>query len=164
MLFKVCPFYLVVAYEPQFRVRVPPSSRRFGLFPQRVFHKTNLHGHERVVGKPGGRRRSCFFLYDDFRCLDPCAAFPVVPVAHADESGAVFSNQLFRPLLSRFQLQPRYHSVFCCVKLEFLPSRDLLPSLQLLRRHEVVHEPVGLFQPVQLGLCGGVFELFQGLR
>ena len=101
MLFKVSSFDLVEAYVQHFRVRVPPSPRRPGFFPQAVFGKPNLHGNKRVVGKHGGLRRPCFFLHDDFRGLDPCAALPVVPAAHADESVGVFVNKLFRPLLSR---------------------------------------------------------------
>jgi hypothetical protein len=107
---KGVPSMLPYPYEPEPLVGVPLPAGRLdhrsqvqigGGDPDRDL---GLRGEPRLGRFPVG-----FFDYQ-FDSLQPLPRLGIIPVAHADQSGAVFHHQPFSPSLPRFENQTSFHA------------------------------------------------------
>lgn len=123
MLFQHRSLDVFIPDEPHLYVRIPSAFCRLRRLLQRFFRVGDLYRNKVAIGKFPSRRCPRRFIDDDFRGLYPHTARLIIPIAHADKCAAVYCEQPFRPLLARFQFQPRYH----CLSLRMeKPVRNVL--------------------------------------
>ena len=110
MPFHRCARNVAVPYEPELLVGVPRAVGSFDRRSQGQIGGADPDRDQGFSGKPHGRLLPVGFLDNQLERLQPLTLLGIIPVAHANQGGAVLFNQSFGPSLPRFENQTRFHA------------------------------------------------------
>jgi len=111
MLFQGGAGYLSVFHEPELLFRIPPSACCFGLRSRRHVEGVDAQGDKRVDRITRRGRGPVSTFHDQLDRLQPLPRFPIILETNAQQGIAVLFDEPFGPGLTRFEDQPRFHSI-----------------------------------------------------